>query len=123
MKVLLDRRDALTVASDGVVSGVMERPEKDETFPRALVKEDEATKGLVRGAWDRKEIRGKSGELTVIHRPDGRGRLLLVGLGPRGKFSANAVRRAAAAVGRGDRGKGARTLAIRLPSVVEESEP
>ena len=120
MKVLVDRRDGLTVASDAVVSGVPERPEKDDTFPRALVKEDEIAKGLVRGAWDRKEIRGKAGELTVIHRPDGRGRLLLVGLGPRAKISADAVRRAAAVVVRSVRGRGVRTLAFRLPSFVQE---
>ena len=121
MKVLVDRRDGLTVALDAVVSGVAERPEKDDTFPHALVKEDELSKGLVRAAWEKKEIRGKPGEVTVLHRPDGHGRLILVGLGPRAKYSAEAVRRAAAVVVRNVRGKGVRTLGFRLPSFLYES--
>ena len=121
MKVLVDRRDGLTVALDAVVSGVAERSEKDDTFPHALVKEDETAKGLVRAAWEKKEIRGKPNEVTVIHRPDGRGRLILVGLGPRSKYSAETVRRAAAVVVRNVRGKGVRTLGFRLPSFVYES--
>ena len=121
MKVLVDRRDGLTVASEAVVSGVAERPEKDDTFPHALVKEDEALHGLVRAAWEKKEIRGKPGEVTVLHRPDGRGRLILVGLGPRAKYSAEAVRRAAAVAVRNVRGKGVRTLGFRLSSFLYES--
>ena len=121
MKVLVDRRDGLTVALDALVSGVSERPEKDDTFPHALVKEDEASKGLVRAAWEKKEIRGKPNEVTVIHRPDGRGRLILVGLGPRTKYSAETVRRAAAVVVRNVRGKGVRALGFRLPSFLHET--
>lgn len=121
MKVTVDRRDGLTAALDAVVSGVSERPEKDDTFPHALVKEDEVSKGIVRAAWERKEIRGKAGEVTVIHRPDGRGRLLVVGLGPRSKYSAEVVRRAAAVAVRNVRAKGVRTLGYRLPSFVYES--
>jgi leucyl aminopeptidase len=123
MKVIVDRRDGLTAVTDAVASGVYERSDKDDAFPRALVKEDETAKGLVRGAWDRKEIRGKRGELTVIHRPDGRGRLVLVGLGPRARWDAEGARRAAGTVVKGLKGKGARTLAFRVPSFVGEGVP
>ncbi len=121
MKVLVDRRDGLTATSDAVVTGVFERPEKDDTFPHALVKEDEASKGLVRAAWEKKEIRGKPTEVTVVHRADGKGRLILVGLGPRAKYSADTARRAAAVAVRNVRGKGVRTLGFRLSSFVYES--
>ncbi len=120
MKVLVDRRDGLSAAADVVVSGAYERPEKDDSFPRTLDKEDEASKGLLRAAWGRREIRGKFGELTTIHRPEGRGRMLLVGLGPRAKFGPEIVRRAAAVAVRGVKGRGARTLAFRLSSFVAE---
>jgi leucyl aminopeptidase len=123
MKVIVDRRDGLTSTTDAVASGFFERSEKDDAFPRSLAKEDEATKGLLRGAWDKKEVRGKRGELTVIHRPDGRGRLVLIGLGPHGRFDAEGVRRAAASVVKGLKAKGARTLAFRVGSFVGEGVP
>ena len=123
MKVLVDRRDGLTVAADAVACGVFERAEKDDTFPRGLAREDEAAKGLVKTAWEKREVRGKAFEITVLHRPDGKGRLLLLGLGPRAKYTAETARRAAAVVVRAVRGKGVRSLAFRLPSFVGESVP
>ncbi len=123
MKVQVDRRDGLTVAADAVVCGVFERSEKDDSFPRGLAREDEATKGLVRAAWEKREIRGKSKELTVFHRPDRRSRIVLIGLGLRAKFGPDTVRRAAASVVRGLRAKGVRTLAFRLPSFVADLTP
>jgi leucyl aminopeptidase len=121
MKVQVDRRDGLTATTDAVASGVFERSEKDDTLPRSLQKEDEATQGLIRAAWEKKEVRGKSRELTVFHRAGGRGRLVVIGLGPASKFTPETVRRAAGAVARGLRGKGVRTLAFRLPSFVHEA--
>jgi leucyl aminopeptidase len=121
MKVQVDRRDGLAAAADVTASGVFERPEKDDTFPRALQKEDEATGGLLKAAWARKEVKGKRKELTVFHRPGGKGRIALIGLGPQSKFTADVVRRAAAEVVRGFKGKGARTVAFRLSSFVGES--
>ncbi len=121
MRSLVDRREGLSAAADAVVGAVFERSEKDDTFPRSLLKEDESTKGLVRAAWEKKEIRGKPKEITVFHRPDGKGRILIVGLGPVAKFSAETVRWAAAAVVRNLKGKGARTLGFRLPAFVRES--
>ena len=129
MKVQVDRRDGLTAAADVTASGVFERPEKDDTFPRSLQREDEAVQGLIKAAWARKEVKGKRkefegrfrGEITVFHRRDGKGRLLLIGLGPRAKYTADIVRRAAAEVVRGCKGKGARTLAFSLGSFVTEN--
>ena len=121
MKVQVDRRDGFAAAADVVASGVFERSEKDDTFPRVLQKEDETTKGLLKAAWARKELKGKRKELTVIHRPDGKGRVLLVGLGSRSKYTPDVARRAAAEVVRGLKGRGARTLAFRLGSFVSET--
>ena len=73
MKVQVDRRDGLTAQADVTASGVFERAEKDDTFPRTLQKEDDATRGVIKAAWARKEIKGKRKELTVFHRPDGQG--------------------------------------------------
>jgi len=121
MKVQVDRRDGLTAAAEVTASGVFERPEKDDTFPRALQKEDDATGGIIKAAWAKKELKGKRKELSVFHRPGGKGRIALIGLGPRSKFTADIVRRAAAEVVRGFRGKGARTVAFRLSSFVDEN--
>jgi len=121
MKVQVDRRDGLTAAADITASGVFERPEKDDTFPRTLQKEDEATRGLIKAAWARKEVKGKRKELTVFHRPDGKGRIALIGLGPHAKYTPDVVRRAAAEVVRGFKGKGARTVAFRLGSFVVDN--
>ncbi len=120
MKVNLDRREATAGAIDAAASGVPERAEKTETFPRNLLLEDEATKGLVKAAWERREIKGRRKEVTVIHRPDGRGRVVLVGLGPKEKLDHEQVRRAAADVVKALRGKGVRTVGFRLPSFVSD---
>jgi leucyl aminopeptidase len=119
VKASLDRREATAVATDAVVSGLFERAEKETAFPRGLAKEDAAVKGIVRAAWDRREIRGKRGEVTTFHAPDGRGRLVLVGLGPRERFDAERVRRASAEAVRSLKGRGARTVAFRLPAFVQ----
>jgi leucyl aminopeptidase len=123
VKATLDRREATATGSDVVVSGVFERAEKENAFPRYLAKDDHLAGGLVQPAWDRKEIRGKRKEITVFHRPDGKGRLLLVGLGPRARFNAEVVRRASAEAIRAVRGKGARTATYRLSSFVADAVP
>jgi len=121
MKALVDRREATAAATDAVVTGVLERGEKETAFPRGLTKEDAAAKGLLRAAWDRREIKGKRREVTVVHRPDGHGRVVVVGLGPRGRFTPETVRRAAAEAVRALKGKGARTVAFRLAAFAQES--
>ncbi len=116
MRIVVERREALSAAADVVVSGVFERSEKETTFPRALEKEDAALKGAIRAAWDRKELKGKRKELTTFHTPDGHHRIVLVGLGPRERYDAEVVRRASAEVVKGLKGKAARTASLRLPS-------
>ncbi|HEV2429463.1 MAG TPA: hypothetical protein VGV64_06445, partial [Thermoplasmata archaeon] len=81
LKVGIDRREAFSGSVDVVVSGVAERSEKEEGFPRGLAVEDGASQGVLQAAWRRKEIRGRRKELTTIHRPDGKGRIALLGLG------------------------------------------
>jgi leucyl aminopeptidase len=121
MKALVERREATSVAADCVISGVVERGEKETAFPRTLAKEDAYVKGVLKSAWDRREVRGKAREVTVFHRSDGKGRLLIVGLGSRDRYDAEAVRRAAAVAVRALKGKGARTVTFRLPAFVTES--
>ncbi|MGB6500192.1 MAG: leucyl aminopeptidase [Thermoplasmata archaeon] len=120
MKVPVDRRDAVEAAADAIVSGFFERADRDEALPKGLAREETASKGLISAAWKRKEIRGKRRELTVFHRPDTRGRLLLVGMGSPARFDAEVVRRAAADAVRSLKGKGARTVAFRLPTFAVE---
>jgi leucyl aminopeptidase len=121
MKVLVDRRDGLKAAADASASGVFERGEKPAPFPRALAPEDDAVRGLLKTAWENKEVRGKRKEVTLLHRPDGRGRVVLIGLGPRESFRTDTVRRAAAEVVRALKGRSVRTLAFRLSTFVADS--
>jgi len=120
VKASLDRREATAVVSDVLITAVLERGEKETTFPTGLAKDDAIVKGLLKAAWDRKEVRGKRREITVLHRPDGKGRIVVVGLGPRAKFGAESVRRASAEAIRSVKGKGARTVTFRLPAFAPE---
>jgi leucyl aminopeptidase len=119
MKFAVERREAGSASADVVASGAFEAEGKDDRLPASLGKEDKGTGGLLAPAWKRKEVRGKRREVTVFHRPDGRGRWVIVGLGPRSQFSADTVRRAAAEVVRAVKGRGARTLAFRLAAFVD----
>ncbi|MGA7924161.1 MAG: leucyl aminopeptidase [Thermoplasmata archaeon] len=123
MKFGLDRREFSQGATDAVASGVSERGEKEEAFPRSLQKENQACGGLIQSSWDHREVRGKRHEVSVFHRPDGKGRVVLVGLGPRETQDVEVVRRAAADVVRHLRGKGARTLGFRLSCFVSDRIP
>jgi leucyl aminopeptidase len=116
MRIVVERREALSAAADVVVSGIFERSEKETAFPRTLEKEDMALKGALRAAWDRKEIKGKRKEISIFHTPGGHGRLVLVGLGPRERFDTEVVRRSSAEVVKALKGKAVRTASFRLPS-------
>ncbi len=120
MKASLERREATSAGSDAVVTGVFERGEKETSFPKSLAKEDAVAKGLLKAAWDRREIRGRRREVTVLHLPDGRRRLVVLGLGARSGFDAEVIRRAAADAVRTLKGRGARTASFRLPAFVQE---
>src|SRR5579859_3552360 len=98
MKLALDRREATLGSVDASVSGVFERSDKPEPLPRSLLKEEAAIKGVLAQAWEKREIRGRRKELTILHRPDGRGRVVLIGLGPTASYTPDILRRAAAEV-------------------------
>ncbi len=119
MKFGVDRREAAASSADAVAVGVFEIEGKDDRLPASLALADKASGGLLAFAWKNREVRGKRKEITVLHRPGGRGRILLVGLGARAQFTPDSVRRAAADVVRSLRGKGARTLAYQLGSFVD----
>jgi leucyl aminopeptidase len=121
MKLAVDRRDATLGTVDASVTAVAERGEKDEGgLPRLLTKEDKVLDGILAQAWERREIRGKRKDVTIFHRSDGKGRVIVVGLGPQGQVDAEAVRRAAADVVRRVKGQGIRTLGFRLEAFVSE---
>ncbi len=121
MKVDVERRDAASSSADVVAVGLFGVDGSDERPPAALAKDDAVLGGLLLPAWKRREIRGKRGEVTVFHRPGGRGRWVTVGLGPAAGHTAEAVRRAAALTLRSLKGRGARTLAFRLGSFTSDA--
>ena len=101
-----------------LVSALVERSGENERLPRSLVPVDALTGGLVTASWNDRELRGRPKEFTVIRRPDGQGRVALVGLGPARRVSAETVRRAAAVSMRALRGKGVRSVGFRLSTFV-----
>ncbi|HEV2317450.1 MAG TPA: leucyl aminopeptidase, partial [Thermoplasmata archaeon] len=119
MKVALDRREATAGSFDASVSGVFERSDKDDALPRTLGREDGVLTGTLRRAWDGREVRGKLKEIHTLFRPDGRGRVVLVGLGRR-PLRADTVREVAATAVQKLKGHGVRTVAFRLASFVGE---
>ncbi len=123
MKLGVDRREAHAASTDAAVSAVFERGEKEEALPRVLVREDQATGKLLGQAWARREVKGKKGEITVLHRPDGKGRVVLIGVGPKPTFDAEGARRAAATAIRALKGRGARSVGFRLSTFVTERVP
>jgi leucyl aminopeptidase len=118
MKFAVERREASSASSDAVASGLFEAEGKDDRPPVSLAKDEKGAGGLLTPAWKRKEIRGRKKEVTVFHRPDGRGRWVTVGLGPKAHYSAEGARRAAADVVRALKGKAVRTLSFRLAGFV-----
>jgi leucyl aminopeptidase len=123
MRFALDRREATQGTVDAIGVGLPERAEKEDAFPRALSREDQAFGKALSVAWDHREIRGKRKEVTVFHRPDGKGRLLVVGLGARTLVDLETIRNAAADVVRALKGRGARTLGFKLASFSNERIP
>jgi len=123
MRFALDRREATQGTVDAIAVGLPERAEKEDAFPRALAREDQAFGKALSSAWERREIRGKRKEVTVFHKPDGKGRLLVVGLGPRTQVDPETIRNAAAEAVRALKGRGARTLGFKVASFSNERIP
>jgi leucyl aminopeptidase len=120
MKITVDRREAVSGSVEVAITAVPERGEKAEPLPSILEKDDAPSKGIISTAWEKREIRGKKGELTTIHRPDGKGRILVVGLGPKASLDAEGIRRCSAAAVKALKGKGARTVGFRLAPFVSD---
>ncbi len=119
MKIGLDRREATAGSYDASVSGLFERSEKEDALPRSLAAEDKLLGGLLTRAWDGREIRGRAKELTSLFRPDGKGRVLVAGLGRR-PLRSDTIREAAANAVQKLKGRGVRTLAFRVGSFLSE---
>jgi leucyl aminopeptidase len=119
MKVVLDRRDATQGSYDASLTGYFERTDKDDALPRGLAPEDKLLGGSLARAWTGRELHGKLKELTTFFRPDGKGRIVLAGLGRR-PLRADSVREVAANAVQKLKGHGVRTLAFRLPSFLAE---
>jgi leucyl aminopeptidase len=119
MKVAVERREATSGSFDASVSGVLERSEKDVTLPRQLSREDQLTGGALARAWEGREVRGHPKELTVLFRPDGKGRVAVIGLGRR-PLRADTIREAAAYAIQKLKGRGVRTVGFRLAAFVGE---
>ncbi|HEV2520401.1 MAG TPA: leucyl aminopeptidase [Thermoplasmata archaeon] len=116
MKISIDRRDASEANVDALVVGIVERSEREEGLPRSLSAEDSTTAGLVAIAWKNREIRGRRKEVTLLHRPDGKGRVAIVGLGPRDAVDVEIVRRAGAEAVRALKGRSVLRIGFRLSS-------
>jgi leucyl aminopeptidase len=100
MHITVDRRAAAQIEADALIVPVFEdRPE--DRFG--------AKEWLASG-----EITGKSGEMTLLHRPAGTGaaRVLFAGAGPHAKFDPNAMRRLSGAAIRHLKAKSVKKTAI-----------
>ncbi len=119
MKIALDRREATAGSFDASVSGLFERAEKEDALPRSLAGEDKLLGGLLTRAWEARELKGRPKELTAFFRPDGKGRIVVAGLGHR-PLRADTIREVAANAVQKLKGRGVRTLAFRVSSFVSE---
>jgi leucyl aminopeptidase len=107
---------ASRLAADALIDGCFEAERKRGPIPSFLREDDRLSSGAVSSAWRRGELRGRRKDIVVIHPSKGARRIVLVGLGPRLKYSTEVVRRAAAEAVRALAGKGARRIVYRLES-------
>ncbi|QUW03105.1 leucyl aminopeptidase [Chloracidobacterium validum] len=110
-------RDPRTVSADALAVFVFE---EDSLTSPALSPFDEALPDLLSSVFGT-EIRGKVGEVAVIHTPNGLSakRLILIGAGPSAQFNARALRQRSAQAARVTVKKGLTTLAIALRGELE----
>jgi leucyl aminopeptidase len=121
MEVVVEGRGALDTDAECVVFSVMERSGKDEPFPSHLSPADSALGGLLSALWNRNEIKGKRGEVSIFHMPGGKRRIAITGLGKKDAFSPESVRLAAGHLGRQLKGKGLKSVAFHLPAFLHGS--
>jgi leucyl aminopeptidase len=111
MKVSVSTKPLAEVAADALVIGLHGG---DGKLPASLGRLDEAAGGRLRAVIDAERFQAKPGQVTHLHAGDRLrvGRVVIVGLGPRGETTLDHVRRAAAAGVRRARDLGARTVAL-----------
>lgn len=112
MKVRLDPGDAASIPADATVVGVAESATPD-VFPGTLADLDRGVGAAIQRSWAAKELRGHRREVTVFHRTDGPGRLVVAGLGPL-PLTLDSVRTASAQVLRLLRGRGVQSAVFAL---------
>ena len=123
MRLALERRDALGARHDAALAGLFERGEKPTPLPAPLERDDSAVGGALASAWDARQLTGRRGEVTTFHAAGGAERVVLVGLGPIERYTAEVARRAAAEGVRALKGRAARSIGYRLPTFVAEGVP
>lgn len=110
--------DAVTLETDALVVGLF----ANQPLPDWAVPIDEATGGLLERLRKAEELPPVPGRSLVLHEPAGLGakRLVVVGLGKRGKWSESVFAAVARAAGQGLRGTRARSAHCLLPCVEVE---
>ncbi len=113
MRVQVVTTPLARAAADALVVGLHA---ETKTLPAALAALDRAAGGLIKSVLDAEKFQAKPGQVTHIHTA-GRlpaARVVVTGLGPRGKGTLETIRRAAASAVKRARDLGARTVAVDL---------
>lgn len=116
MEAVVEGGDALRVTADCYAFGLFERAETDKKLPQQLSAADSETRGLLSASWDRKELRGKKGEVSLFPFPGGKKRIAVVGLGRAESFETETVRGALGTLARSLKGRGVQRLSLHVPS-------
>ncbi|HEY6990372.1 MAG TPA: leucyl aminopeptidase [Bryobacteraceae bacterium] len=113
MELHLDTSAADTISADALAVICFETPEKGEAERDPEIALQNGWLAEIRGT---NEFSGKLYEIAILHRPQGIAakRLVVIGGGKREKFSTVEARRAAGALVRTLKAKGARTIALLL---------
>lgn len=114
MELRLSAGPVSRVAADAVVDGCYEPDGPRAPLPAFLREDDQQVAGAITAAWRRGELRGRRKDITVFHPTRGNRRIVVVGLGPRSKYSVEVARRASAEAIRSLAGKGAPRVTYRL---------
>lgn len=120
MIIRVIRQALATADSPWVAAGFFEK----DDGPAPDIRETSA-EALRARLIEEKEIKGKPGELTPLHAPEGYAArsLLLVGLGPKDKFDAAAAYTAGSALGKRLAGSPKESVAVGLASALESGRP
>lgn len=114
MQIQLDSQPYSSVAADALVACVLD---DDSRFEGSLGEIDRVMKGRLTNLVESGELSGKSLELVLVHFPEGLAaqRVLLVGAGKKGKFTAADLRKVSGAALRFLKSRGAKKIAFLAP--------